>query len=169
LAPSAGRIRLSALATDDDLQELFIKADEAGFALDDSFVLGLLSLFEDSYRPDRVTDLFSCLRWPKYDAPPDHIGLSLPPPSRAVYLSMIRFFCRAGRWPVALSLLKRMQSRAQPFLDRWQLESITPSRPCYTSVVEGCVAADAMPEALSVVGVTCHVSWGDRGWGSLGS
>jgi hypothetical protein len=55
-----------------------------------------------------------------------------------------------NRWPVALTLLKRMQSRTLPSLTSWQLEATVPNRACYTIVMAGAVGAGDTPGALQV-------------------
>lgn len=44
-----------------------------------------------------------------------------------------------------------MQSRASPHLAPWQLEATAPTRPCYTTVVEGAVQGRDMAAALGVL------------------
>ena len=137
-------------------------------------VADLLSTFTRRGQSARATALFSALRWHQHgsarsscskadkkkagdaapSAPPQApLALLLPPPTRALHQAMLRAFCSPShhKWPVALALLRKMQSRALPHLQLWQLEATAPTCPCYTTVIEGAVRGGDMPAALSVL------------------
>lgn len=150
------------------LEALLREMDAAGFPPSVSLVADVLLAFTAYRQPARATSLFSALRWHQQqhhhskgaaaagrgegDTPPP-LSLLLPPPTRALHRAMLASLCAPGtnKWPAALSLLRKMQSRALPHLAPWQLESTAPTRPCYTTVVEGAVRGGDMPAALSVL------------------
>ncbi|KAM3567298.1 hypothetical protein VYU27_010554, partial [Nannochloropsis oceanica] len=156
----------------DDLSALLFDADSAGHSASLPLLSEMLAIFTRRRQFHRATALFSALRWQRVGFPPSSpppssppssltspsLSSVLPPPTRGVYQTMLQAFCSSSSspsssslahgWPVALTLLKRMQSRALPSLTSWQLEATAPTRACYTSVVEGAVKAGDMAGAL---------------------
>jgi len=125
--------------------------DQAGYSADQNTIISLIEIFTHKGRLDLAIELFSSLRWPKFDVPLDHPSVLLPPPNRAIHVAMVKAFCQTGRWGVALSLVSRMQAREQPFLSKWQLECMAPPRLCYTLIIGACVDEGDLRSALEVV------------------
>jgi pentatricopeptide repeat protein len=141
------------------LEALLREMDAAGFPPSIPLVADLLMSFTRHGHPARATALFSSLRWHQQQQkqkqqPQGEAALArlLPPPTRALHQAMLLSFCATeGRWPVALALLRKMQSRASPHLAPWQLEATAPTRPCYTAVIEGAIRGQDMAAALGVL------------------